>query len=222
MADSTLEQDIAGLVQEVERQAGPEGARWLERELEELGQSFARAHFSGVHAGVARRLRAAGADGAVDTGLVERARAALLRTALSALPESAHVELVREVYRRGDSAERSAVLRTLMLRPTAERVAPIAIEACRSNVQVVFEAVACENPYAARYFPAEAFQQLVLKALFTGVPLARIEGLEARRTPDLARMAAGYASELRAAGRPVSADIEQLANSAPAVETADR
>jgi hypothetical protein len=46
----------------------------------------------------------------------------------------------------------------------------------------------------------------VLKALFTGVPLATIDGLETRRTPDLVRMVGDYARERRAAGRPVPPD----------------
>jgi hypothetical protein len=52
---------------------------------------------------------------------------------------------------------------------------------------------------------------MVLKALFLDVPLARIIGLDGRRTPDLTRMARDYAAERRAAGRPVSADLMRLA-----------
>ncbi len=215
MADPELALELAVLAQEVAAQAGAESARWLESALEQT-RGFERARFAAAHAALARRLRAA------DAGLVERARGALLRVALDVLPETEHVALVRELYRRGDSEERRAVLRGLALLPGAERFAAIAIDACRSNVQIVFEAIACENPYAGRHFHAEAFQQLVLKALFTAVPLARIEGLETRRTPELARMAADYASELRAAGRAVSRDVEQLASGAPAARTEAR
>jgi hypothetical protein len=51
---------------------------------------------------------------------------------------------------------------------------------------------------------------MVLKAFFTGVPLARVVGLDDRLTPELARMAAGFASERRAAGRSVPADIGRV------------
>jgi len=47
----------------------------------------------------------------------------------------------------------------------------------------------------------------VLKALFIGVALSRIVGLDRRRGAELARMAAVYAAERRAAGRPVPSDI---------------
>ena len=87
---------------------------------------------------------------------------------------------------------------------------PIALDACRSSTQPVFEAIACENPYPAAYFPEASFNQMALKAVFTGVALARILGLASRRTPELARMAADYADERRAAGRPVPSDLGDL------------
>jgi len=43
------------------------------------------------------------------------------------------------------------------------------------------------------------------------VPLSRVERLAERITPELSRMAASYASERRAAGRPVPQDAEFLA-----------
>jgi hypothetical protein len=82
-----------------------------------------------------------------------------------------------------------------------------AVEACRTNAQVIFEAIACDNPYPFRYFPELNFNQMVLKALFIGSPLARVIGLEERITSELIRMAEDYASERRAAGRPVPEDI---------------
>ena len=41
----------------------------------------------------------------------------------------------------------------------------------------MFEAIACENPYPARYFGDAAFSQLVLKADFMGLDIARIIGV---------------------------------------------
>jgi hypothetical protein len=49
---------------------------------------------------------------------------------------------------------------------------------------------------------------MVLKAIFIEVPVSRIEGLAQRRGPELERMARDYASERRAAGRPVPSDID--------------
>lgn len=121
------------------------------------------------------------------------------------------VALVDECWRRGDNDERRAVLRALERLPEPERFVPLAVGACRLNVVPVFEAVACDNGFAARWFPDAAFNQMVLKALFVGVAIDRIVGLAGRVTPELERMAAAYASERRAAGRPVSDDTERLA-----------
>ena len=133
-------------------------------------------------------------------GADEVARAALLvRGAASVSPE--------ELYDRGDNRERQAVLRALPLLADGERFLPLAIEACRTNVLTIFEAIACENDYPQRLFPEPNWNQMVLKAAFNGVALARIVGLDARKNAELARMATDFAAERRAAGRPVPADL---------------
>jgi hypothetical protein len=135
-------------------------------------------------------------------------RAALLVRLCELLAPAEHVAAVVGQFRTGDNAEREALLHTLPLLPKAERFVELAIEACRTHVQSVFEAIACENPYPARFFPEANFNQLVLKAFFTGVAVHRIEGLRGRRTPELIRMANAYASERRAAGRSVPDDLD--------------
>ena len=59
----------------------------------------------------------------------------------------------------------------------------------------------------AAHFPDLNFNQLVMKAIFIEAPVARIEGLAARRNADLARMARDYASERRAASRTVPPEL---------------
>jgi hypothetical protein len=140
----------------------------------------------------------------------ELARVALLLRAGEALDASSYHALVEDCYSRGDLREKQAVLRALPLVPEPERFVPLAVEACRTHIQPVFEAIACENPYPATYFPELNFNQMVLKALFIGVALDRVLDLEARVTPELGRMAEDYASERRAAGRSVPSDIARL------------
>jgi hypothetical protein len=106
----------------------------------------------------------------------------------------------------GDLRERHAVLRALPFLAEPERFLTTGVEAVRNNAVSVIEAIACENPYPARFFSEEAFNQMILKCLFCEISLPRVEGLAARVTPGLRRMVAGYASERRAAGRPVPAD----------------
>src|SRR5262249_46563610 len=150
-------------------------------------------------------------DGAA---LDEVARVALLLAADDALDPAAMVELLDDCFRHGDTGERRAALRPLALFAEPSRYADLAAQACRSSVQPVFEALACENPFPAAHLPDLAFQQMVLKALFTETSLARVVGLAARVTPELRRMAADYAAERRAAGRTVPDDIARYLSSA--------
>ena len=129
---------------------------------------------------------------------------------IAATPAAERVAVVDGLYRAGALRERTALLRMLALLPGPPDFLPIALDACRASTQPVFDAIACENPYPAAYFPDASFNQLALKAVFTGVALARILGLETRRTAELTRMASDYAAERRAAGRPVPADLGLL------------
>ncbi|HEV2985409.1 MAG TPA: EboA domain-containing protein [Vicinamibacterales bacterium] len=131
----------------------------------------------------------------------------LLARALAPGDHARFQAAVIECYERGDSSEQQSWLRSTALLPEPEWLLPVVIDACRTNILPLFEAVACENPYPTRHFPERNFNQMVLKALFNNVALARIVGLPARRNPDLTRMAADYASERRAAGRTVPSDI---------------
>jgi hypothetical protein len=137
-------------------------------------------------------------------------RCALLMRVLPMLAAERQPEFVREVFQQGDNGEREALLASLSMLPQPERFLETAIDACRSHVQSVFEAIACENPYPARHFPDLNFNQLVLKAFFTEVAVKRIVGLTDRLSPELTRMANDYASERRAAGRPVPPDLDQV------------
>jgi hypothetical protein len=141
-------------------------------------------------------------------------RLALLLLVRGHLTPAAHQALLTACYRQGDTRERQAVLRVLPLLEAPERLLPLALDACRTHVLPLFEAIACESGYAAAHFPEEAFNQLVLKAVFLGVPLSRVVGLEERLNPQLARMARDYAREREAAGRPIPQDVSLL-TSAP-------
>jgi hypothetical protein len=120
-------------------------------------------------------------------------------------------------FEQGDSREQQSWLRVVAAWPEAAEFLPAAIDACRTNILPLFESVACENPYPARYFPDLNFNQMVLKALFNAVPVARIVGLDRRRNPELARMANDYAAERRAAGRSVPPDLGLATGDVPQV-----
>jgi hypothetical protein len=199
---------------------------WLLPRVETLAEES----FGSVYSGAGRRLgsaacepteaesvRLSAAGLSVPRGwpLSEVGRAALLVLACARLEPAARLRLARGVFKTGDNEERAALLKALPLLPEPEGFVELAIDACRTHVQSVFEAIACDNPFPMRHFPEHNYNQLVLKAFFTGVAVQRIEGLAARRTPELVRMAEAYASERRAAGRSVPADLDLVTGAKP-------
>jgi hypothetical protein len=123
---------------------------------------------------------------------------------------SSGVEMSRRLDRlcsAADIGELIAFYRGLPLYPDQPRYALRAAEGVRSNMRVVFEAVAHCNPYPSERFAEPAWNQLVLKALFVGSRLDPIVGLDARRNPILARMLCDYAHERWSAARPVSPEL---------------
>ncbi|MEJ0079157.1 MAG: EboA domain-containing protein [Alphaproteobacteria bacterium] len=100
-----------------------------------------------------------------------------------------------------------ALCRGLPLYPGAALIEPRAREAVRSGMKPVFEAVAHNNPYPGEVFGEDAWNHMVVKALFIGSSLWPVQGLDARANPHLARMLVDLARERWAAGRPVSAEL---------------
>jgi hypothetical protein len=146
------------------------------------------------------------------SGAALASRVALLQRASEELERERFVRFVAKCWRTGDLREQQAVLRALPSLPDPERWMRIAREGCRSNIAALFEAIATDNAYPAREFAEPDLNQTVIKALFIGVPVARIVGLEARMNAELRRMATDYVSERRAAGRSVPDDALALAD----------
>jgi hypothetical protein len=100
-----------------------------------------------------------------------------------------------------------ALCRGLPIYPGPALIEPRAREAVRSGMKPVFEAVAHHNPYPGEVFSEDAWNHMVVKALFIGSWLWPIQGLDRRANPHLARMLVGLAQERWAAGRPVSGEL---------------
>ena len=198
------------------------GAAWLQRALAESAAPASKTRLLGHYTAAAReagkralelspseeqQLAGAAPEVRFDRWAADDAARALLLMSVSDRVEDGYDAFVLDCYEQGDSREQQSWLRGLSLVPACERFAASAIDACRTNILPLFESIACENPYPARHFPELNFNQMVLKALFNGVALARVAGLESRLNDDLARMADDYVSEREAAGRDVPRDI---------------
>jgi hypothetical protein len=116
-------------------------------------------------------------------------------------------ERFRALCRTADVAELVTLYRGLPLYPDPAALEEQVGEGLRSNMRVVFEAIAHRNPYPKAHFDDHRWNHMVLKALFIGSPLAPIQGLDARANPQLARIMCDFAHERWAAGRPVPFEI---------------
>lgn len=76
-------------------------------------------------------------------------------------------------------------------------------EGIRSNISDVLESIMCDNPYPSENLDEPAWNQLVLKAIFTEKAIHRIIGLEERANQNLANTLSDYAHERWAAHRTV-------------------
>jgi len=137
----------------------------------------------------------------------QAARLVLLLRGAVTLDDDAFAERLERLFRTADVGELITLYRGLPLYPDQPRHAARAAEGVRTNMRAVFEAVAHHNPYPGERFDEGAWNQMVLKALFVGSPLAPVVGLEARANPPLARMLCDYAHERWAASRPVSPEL---------------
>ncbi len=84
---------------------------------------------------------------------------------------------------------------------------PLLHDAIRTNdTRLVAAAL---GPYA-RHLEQPAWRQAVLKCVFTGVPLAVVDGLPSAPTASWRRMLAAFAAERHAAGRTMPDDAADL------------
>lgn len=206
----------------VVRRASPEAAAWFEETLERLAREPSdRALY--IALGLAPR-RLGKADLALSPEELEAARAArpgwdpadwsIDQAARLAFllgrfegDEEAFVRLLETLFATADVGELVCFYRGLPLYPGQHLLVARAREGARTNMRPVFEAVAHRNPYPTERFDEAAWNQMILKALFVGTRLWPIQGLDARRNPDLACMLIDYAQERRAAGRPVDPEL---------------
>jgi hypothetical protein len=135
-------------------------------------------------------------------------QAARIRLLLAAAADSdTFVRRLDQLCATADVDELVAFYRGLPVYPDPPRHRLRAAEGVRTNMKVVFEAVAHRNPYPAEQLPDDAWNQMVLKALFVGSTLDPIVGLDGRNNARLARMLGAYAHERWSAGRPVSPEL---------------
>ncbi len=110
---------------------------------------------------------------------------------------------VAKLIQVADKSELETFLRYLSLLPEAGDFKDSAVEALRTNIATVFDAISLDNPYPATYFNDQQWNQMYLKAAFMQRDLSRIQSVGQRANADLTRIISDYAHERWAASRDV-------------------
>ncbi|MCU0429562.1 MAG: EboA domain-containing protein [Cytophagaceae bacterium] len=114
---------------------------------------------------------------------------------------AAYVKTITQLFTMADIDEQVALYKSLPFLPYPEQWAAQAAEGVRQNMVPVFDAIALNNPYPYRHLSEEAWNQLVLKAVFNDRPLASIQGVYVRHNFRLASTLVDFIHERWSAGR---------------------
>lgn len=115
-----------------------------------------------------------------------------------------YIATIESLFLNAEMSELVALYSALPLLAYPESWKKRCAEGIRNNIGQVLEAVICNNPYPSEHLDELAWNQLVLKAIFTEKPVLQITGLKARRNRTLARSLSDYAHERWAAHRDVN------------------
>lgn len=168
-----------------------------------------------------------------NANLLEVARIYLLIRVLE-IDKDFYGTKVANIIQVADISELETFLKFLDLLPFPEMFKFTAVEALRTNISIIFDAITLNNPYPAKHFNDQQWNQMYLKAAFMERDLSKIQSVEDRSNGDLARIISDYAHERWAASRkidpmfwrPVSGflnqvllkDMEHLLNSKDEIE----
>jgi hypothetical protein len=108
---------------------------------------------------------------------------------------------VSNIIQIADTTELETFLKFLILLPNPEAYKHVAVDALRTNITPVFDAISLYNPYPALYFDDKQWNQMYLKAAFLLRDLSAIVDIDKRANKDLARIISDFAHERWAASR---------------------
>lgn len=114
---------------------------------------------------------------------------------------------VSQLIEVADSSELETFLKFLIVLPNPEHFKNTAVEALRTNISTVFNAIAHQNPYPSQFFDEQQWNQMFLKTAFMQGDLSAILDIDKRANKELARIISDYAHERWAAGRDIDPDF---------------
>jgi len=111
---------------------------------------------------------------------------------------------IKKMFETSDTNELSTLLRYLILFPNPEDFLEKAVDAIRTNIADVFDAIVLNNPYPSCFFNELQWNQAYLKTEFMGREVSKILNIDKRSNKTLTRIISDYAHERWSAGREVN------------------
>ncbi|MBX2842831.1 MAG: EboA domain-containing protein [Flammeovirgaceae bacterium] len=122
-----------------------------------------------------------------------------------------YISTLDKLFETGDVAEVTALYKAIPLWPRPQAHTKRAAEGVRTNMTIVLDAIAVENPFPAEYLDEIAWNQLLLKSIFTERSIFKIIGADQRANQKLANTLFDFAHERWAAGRYVIPELWRFA-----------
>jgi hypothetical protein len=193
---------LSWLTTEIDRQRAAADERRLAIALGLTSRKIARVELSlnPDEAAMARQLRASWQP---ELWSADEAARVLILGASHGGDDQAFAARVDRLCTTAEVTEHIAYLKGFAIFPAPTLLYGRAREGVRSAITPIFAAIACHNPYPFDHFDEDAWNQMVVKAVFNGVPIETIVGLRERRNGDVVQMMRDLVSERRAAGRPL-------------------
>ena len=141
---------------------------------------------------------------------LDRVVRVLLLTNVQNKSEEEYCQTIETLFETAEINEAVALYTALPYLQYPEKWLYRATEAVRSNMGSVFDAIAFNNPYPAKYFSEAAWNQLVLKSIFNDKPIHLITGLEENANQNLANILSDFAHERWAAHRTIPPQVWRL------------
>ena len=114
---------------------------------------------------------------------------------------------LERLYETCDLDQQLAFFKALPLLPYPSGLIKQATQGIRTNISDVFDAIALNNPFPSDFLSQDAWNQMVLKAVFMQRPLYRLYEPEKRTNAELAQMLLDFAHERWAANRSVTPEL---------------
>lgn len=129
---------------------------------------------------------------------------------LTSIDPAVNKEYISTLLSAADMREQVVIYRSLPFFVNPEDFIALAIDGIRTNMVDVFDSIALDNNFPFLHFPENAWNQMVLKAIFMERPIYRIYGLDKRRNMELAEILHDFVHERWAAKRKVTPELWRL------------